>query len=306
MNFLKLIRYQNLLLLVFMQIIFRYGFFKYQNITLALTDFQYVILVLSTVLIAAGGYVINNIFDQDTDAINYPKKVVVGNSISEKQAYNIYLILTSCGVGIGFYLANVIQKPLFAAIFILIAATLYLYATSLKQMLLIGNIVVAFLLAFSVIIIGIFDLYPVTFLENQQQMGVLFSILIDYAIFAFIINLFREIIKDFEDFEGDKIEGMNTFPIYFGKKIAVKIIFGFSFIPLILLLFYINQYLIDLLFVTIYLFLFVAAPLLIFIMKIWNAESKKDFQFLSLLLKWILFFGILSVVLISFNIKYNA
>lgn len=289
-----------------MQIIFRYGFFKYQNITLALTDFQYVILVLSTFLIAAGGYVINNIFDQDTDAINYPKKVVVGNSISEKQAYNIYLILTSCGVGIGFYLANVIQKPLFAAIFILIAATLYLYATSLKQMLLIGNIVVAFLLAFSVIIIGIFDLYPVTFVENQQQMGVLFSILIDYAIFAFIINLFREIIKDFEDFEGDKIEGMNTFPIYFGKKIAVKIIFGFSFIPLILLLFYINQYLIDLLFVTIYLFLFVAAPLLIFIMKIWNAESKKDFQFLSLLLKWILFFGILSVVLISFNIKYNA
>ena len=306
MNFLKLIRYQNLLLLVFMQIIFRYGFFKYQNITLALTDFQYVILVLSTFLIAAGGYVINNIFDQDTDAINYPKKVVVGNSISEKQAYNIYLILTSCGVGIGFYLANVIQKPLFAAIFILIAATLYLYATSLKQMLLIGNIVVAFLLAFSVIIIGIFDLYPVTFVENQQQMGVLFSILIDYAIFAFIINLFREIIKDFEDFEGDKIEGMNTFPIYFGKKIAVKIIFGFSFIPLILLLFYINQYLINLLFVTIYLFLFVAAPLLIFIMKIWNAESKKDFQFLSLLLKWILFFGILSVVLISFNIKYNA
>ncbi|WP_072991408.1 geranylgeranylglycerol-phosphate geranylgeranyltransferase [Flavobacterium segetis] len=306
MNFLKLIRYQNLLLLVFMQIIFRYGFFKYQNITLALTDFQYVILVLSTVLIAAGGYVINNIFDQDTDAINYPKKVVVGNSISEKQAYNIYLILTSCGVGIGFYLANVIQKPLFAAIFILIAATLYLYATSLKQMLLIGNIVVAFLLAFSVIIIGIFDLYPVTFVENQQQMGVLFSILIDYAIFAFIINLFREIIKDFEDFEGDKIEGMNTFPIYFGKKIAVKIIFGFSFLPLVLLLFYINQYLINLLFVTIYLFLFVAAPLLIFIMKIWNAESKKDFQFLSLLLKWILFFGILSVVLISFNIKYNA
>ncbi|SHG19230.1 4-hydroxybenzoate polyprenyltransferase [Flavobacterium segetis] len=289
-----------------MQIIFRYGFFKYQNITLALTDFQYVILVLSTVLIAAGGYVINNIFDQDTDAINYPKKVVVGNSISEKQAYNIYLILTSCGVGIGFYLANVIQKPLFAAIFILIAATLYLYATSLKQMLLIGNIVVAFLLAFSVIIIGIFDLYPVTFVENQQQMGVLFSILIDYAIFAFIINLFREIIKDFEDFEGDKIEGMNTFPIYFGKKIAVKIIFGFSFLPLVLLLFYINQYLINLLFVTIYLFLFVAAPLLIFIMKIWNAESKKDFQFLSLLLKWILFFGILSVVLISFNIKYNA
>ena len=153
MKFLKLIRYQNLLLLAFMQLIFRYVFFQSQDIPLALADWQYGLFVLSTVLIAAGGYVINNIFDQHTDTINKPNTVVIGKSISETQGYNIYIALTATGVSIGFYLSNVIAKPGFATIFILIAATLYLYATSLKQMMLIGNIMVALLLSFSVVII---------------------------------------------------------------------------------------------------------------------------------------------------------
>jgi 4-hydroxybenzoate polyprenyltransferase len=289
-----------------MQLIFRYGFFKYQHIPLALSSWQYNLLVLSTVLIAAGGYVINNIFDQDTDLINNPKKVIVGIIISEKQSYNIYIALTSTGVAIGFYLANVIAKPSFAAIFILIAATLYLYAASLKQMLLIGNIIVALLLSFSVIIVGVFDLFPVTTVENKLQMRVYFSILIDFAIFTFLINLLREITKDIEDFEGDSSLGMNTFPIFVGKKKAIKILFGLSFVPLIVILYYINQYLLDLLYVTIYLLLFVCGPLLIFILKIWNADSKEEFHSLSLLLKWILLFGIFSIIVIHLNIKYNA
>ncbi|RYJ51152.1 prenyltransferase [Flavobacterium petrolei] len=304
--FLKLIRYQNLLMLAFMQLIFRYGFFKIQNIPLALADWQYGLLVLSTVLIAGGGYVINNIFDQNTDAINKPKTVIVGKSISETQAYNFYIGLTVTGVAIGFYLSNVIAKPGFAALFILIAATLYLYATSLKQMMLIGNIIVALLLSFSVIIIGIFDLYPATGLDNQQQMGLFFSILLDYAIFAFMINLLREIVKDIEDTDGDYNQGMNTLPIAIGKSRTAKIVFGLSFFPLFFILFYINKYLFELLFVTLYLLLFVVGPLIFFTVKMWTATTKKEFHFLSMLLKWILLFGILSVVVISLNMKYNA
>jgi 4-hydroxybenzoate polyprenyltransferase len=137
-------------------------------------------------------------------------------------------------------------------------------------------------------------------------MGLFFSILIDFAVFAFIINLLREMLKDIEDFEGDSREGMNTFPIFIGKKNAVKILFGLSFIPLVIILIYINQYLIELLFVTFYMLLFVCAPLLFFTVKIWNASSKQELHFLSLLLKWILFFGIFSIVVINYNIKYNA
>lgn len=303
---LKLIRYQNLLMVAFLQLIFRYGFFKIQNIPLALEDWKYVLLVFSTVLLAAGGYVINNIFDQQTDAINKPNMVVVGKSISETQAYNLYIGLTVTGVAIGFYLSNVIAKPGFASIFIMVAATLYLYAKSLKQMVLIGNIVVALLLSLSVIIIGIFDLYPITGIENQQQMGLLFSILLDYAIFAFMINLLREIVKDIEDTDGDYNQGMNTLPIAIGKSRTGKIVFGLSFIPLFFILYYINTYLSELLFVTIYLLLFVVGPLIFFTVKIWSATSKKDLRILSGLLKWILLFGILSVIVISLNMKYNA
>ena len=306
MKFLKLIRYQNLLLLAFMQLIFRYVFFQSQDIPLALADWQYGLFVLSTVLIAAGGYVINNIFDQHTDTINKPNTVVIGKSISETQGYNIYIALTATGVSIGFYLSNVIAKPGFATIFILIAATLYLYATSLKQMMLIGNIMVALLLSFSVVIIGIFDLFPTIHEGNQQQMANLFSILLDYTIFAFMINLLREIVKDIEDVDGDYNMGMNTLPIAIGKSRATKIVFVLSFIPLLLILHYIYNYLFGLLFVTLYLLFFVIAPLLYFTIKIGAATSKKEFHNLSLLLKWILLFGILSIVVISINMNYNA
>ncbi len=293
-------------MLAFMQLIFRYVFFKFQNIPLALADWQYGLLVLSTILIAAGGYVINNIFDQNTDTINKPNNVIVGKTISETNAYNLYIGLTVTGVAIGFYLSNVIVKPGFASIFILIAATLYLYATSLKQMMIIGNVIVALLLSFSVIIIGIFDLFPTIHEGNQQQLGVVFSILLDYALFTFFLNFMREIVKDLEDVDGDYNQGMNTLPIAIGKSRTAKIVFGLSFIPILFMLYYINKYLLELVFTTVYLLLFVVGPLFYFTVKIWTAKSKKEFHELSLLLKWILLFGILSVVVISLNIKYNA
>ena len=306
MNFLKLIRYPNLLMLAFMQLIFRYGFLKLQNIPLALNDWQYGLLVLSTVLIAAGGYVINNIFDQDTDNDNKPNNVIVGKSISETNAYSIYVALNISGVSIGFYLSNVIAKPGFASLFILIAATLYFYAVNWKQMLLIGNFIVALLLSFSVIIIGIFDLFPVVNQSNQPLMANLFSILIDYAVFAFMINFIREIVKDLEDVNGDYNQGMRTLPITLGISRTAKVVSILSFIPVCAILLYINNYLMPLLFVTIYMLLFVVGLLLYFSLKIWSASSQKQFHVLSLLLKWILLFGILSILVISLNMKYNA
>lgn len=289
-----------------MQLIFRYGFLKLQNIPLALNDWQYGLLVFSTVLIAAGGYVINNIFDQDTDNDNKPNNVIVGKSISETNAYSIYVALNITGVSIGFYLSNVIAKPGFASLFILIAATLYFYAVNWKQMLLIGNFIVALLLSFSVIIIGIFDLFPVVNQSNQPLMANLFSILIDYAVFSFMINFIREIVKDLEDVNGDYNQGMRTLPIILGISRTAKVVSILSFIPVCAILLYINNYLMPLLFVTIYMLLFVVGPLLYFSIKIWSASSQKEFHVLSLLLKWILLFGILSILVISLNMKYNA
>ncbi|KAF2337183.1 geranylgeranylglycerol-phosphate geranylgeranyltransferase [Flavobacterium daemonense] len=308
MKYLKLVRYQNLLMLAFMQVLFRYAFLKQQNIPLALADWQYALLVLSTVLLAAAGYVINNIFDVATDSINKPNDVIIGKGISETRAYNIYIGLNITGVAIGFYLSNVILRPSFATIFILIASLLYFYSTSLKQIMILGNFIVALLLALSVIIIGVFDLFPAIDAENKAQMASLFSILIDYALFAFMINFVREIVKDIEDVNGDYNQGMNTLPIAIGINRAAKIALGFAIIPFILSLLYINAYFMEnkLFISTIYSFIFVLAPLLYFIVKIFSAKSQKEFHHLSTVLKLILLFGILSILVITLNIKYNA
>ena len=308
MNFLRLIRYQNLLLLAFMQLIFRYGFLKHEAVYLFLSDFQYFLLVLSTVLIAAAGYIINDVMDQETDNDNKPNQVIIGKHISEAMAYNLYFVLNVTGVGIGFYLSNSIQKPTFAGIFIIIVTLLYLYATTFKKMLLIGNIIVAFLLAISILIVGVYDLLPLTFENNKKEMGIYFSLLLDYALFAFLINFIREIVKDMEDVNGDYNQGMNTLPIVLGVSRTAKVVFGLGVVASLILLWYINTYLMSntLYFAVIYALLFVVSPMIFFVVKIWNAKTKKEFALLSKVLKWVIFFGIVSILVIQLNIKNNA
>lgn len=308
MKLLKLIRYQNLLLLALMQLVFRFGYLELIKIPLSLFYWQYSLLVLATVLIAAGGYVINDIFDQETDEVNKPEKAIIGKHISESKAYTIYASLTITGVACGFVLANSVSHPNFAVLFVLIATLLYFYASSLKQIAVVGNIVVAALLAFSVIIIGIFDIVPNTFDINRAQMGLAFSILFDYAKFAFIINLVREIIKDIEDINGDNSQGIRTLPIIIGTKKTVIIAFILLLIPTLYLFYYINDNLFanDLYYSIFYLLALVIAPMIFCLIKIVNAKEKSDFHFISQLLKWIIFFGILSVAVITLNIKYNV
>jgi 4-hydroxybenzoate polyprenyltransferase len=144
--------------------------------------------------------------------------------------------------------------------------------------------------------------------ENKAQMASLFSILTDYALFAFMINFIREIVKDIEDVDGDYNQGMNTLPIAIGISRTAKIVFVISVIPFVLLLLYIKNYLVEngLFIATLYSFILVLAPLLYFIIKIFTAKTKKDFHHLSTVLKLILLFGILSIVVITLNIHYNA
>ena len=303
MKYLKLIRYQNLLMLAFMQLVFRYLFLEQSYVDLALSDFNYILLVIATVCVAAGGYVINNIMDQETDEIAKPQNRVVGVSISETAAYNWYIGLTIVGVGIGFYLSNVIYKPTFASMFILVATLLYMYATSFKQIPVLGNVVVALLLSTSIIIIGLFDILPAIDVDNRFRMKEAFSILMDYAIFAFIINLIREIVKDLEDMDGDYQSGINTLPITIGIP-KTKIIVGIlTVISIGILAYYINSNLFELDYVIYYTMVFIIGPLIYFGVKLMNAETKKQLHHLSLVLKIILFFGILSVAIIVFNLK---
>lgn len=303
MKYLKLIRYQNLLMLAFMQLVFRYLFLAESYVDLALTDFNYLLLVIATVCIAAGGYVINNIMDQDTDEIAKPQNRIVGVSISETIAYNWYIGLTIIGVGIGFYLSNVIYKPTFASMFILVATLLYMYATSFKQIPVLGNVVVAILLSAAIIIIGLFDILPAIDVDNRFRMKEAFNILMHYAIFAFIINVIREIVKDMEDMDGDYHSGINTLPIAFGIQKTKIVLGGLTIIAIALLAYYVNSNLFELDYVVYYAMVFIVGPLIYFGVKLIQAQTKKEFHHLSIVLKMVLFFGILSVAVIVFNLK---
>lgn len=290
-------------MLAFMQLVFRYLFLAQSYVDLALTDFNYILLVIATVCIAAGGYVINNIMDQDTDEVAKPQNRVVGVSISETVAYNWYIGLTIVGVGIGFYLSNVIYKPTFASMFILVATLLYMYATSFKQIPVLGNVVVALMLSTSIIIIGLFDILPAIDMDNRFRMKEAFDILMHYAIFAFIINLIREIVKDMEDMDGDYQSGINSLPIAIGVQ-KTKIVVGvLTVISIGILTYYVNSNLFELDYVVYYAMILIVGPLIYFGVKLLNAATKKEFHHLSLVLKIILFFGILSVAVIVYNLK---
>ena len=89
---------------------------------MALNTFQFALLVIATLSIAAAGNVINDIHDVKADAINKPTKVIVGENISEKNAYRFFFTLNILGVFSGFLVSNLVGKPVFATLFIIISA----------------------------------------------------------------------------------------------------------------------------------------------------------------------------------------
>ncbi len=302
MNYLKLIRFQNLIIIALIQIFIKYGLFHSLGIDITLNNFDFALLVLSTICIAAAGNIINDLYDVSIDKINKPHKVLIGKKISEKTANNLFIILNVIGVAIGFYLSNQIERPMFSAIFIVISALLYLYASYLKSMLLVGNIVVSILVAYCLIIVGLFDLLPAINFLNQENQSFAFRIILDYALFAFFINFIREIVKDIQDVDGDKNGGMNTLPILIGRKRASNIAFGMGIIAMFGTVYYVYMHFYYSQIAVLYFLFCIMAPLLYFCIKIWDAETKSEFAFLSKLLKIIMFLGMCSILLFSFII----
>lgn len=300
--FLKIVRFPNLLMIVLTQSLIKYGLFSIYGVRTTLSDISFGLLCLATLSIAAAGNIINDIHDVETDRINKPNAVLVRTEISINTAYTLYIILSILGVGIGFYLSNLIGKPGFSAVFIVISAMLYLYATYLKNIMVVGNLVISALVAFSLIIIGIFDLMPAITPENQNTQSYVFSILLDYALFAFLINWLREMVKDQEDINGDYNGGRNSLPIAIGAKRTNLVLFIFGLIPLFTVVIYIYSSLFESLVAVLYALIFVVGPLLYFLINIWIAKTKKDYSRLSNLLKIIMLFGILSLGLYKYII----
>ncbi|HEY9185201.1 MAG TPA: geranylgeranylglycerol-phosphate geranylgeranyltransferase [Salegentibacter sp.] len=295
LKLLKLIRLGNLIFVAVCLLLIRYAFFENTSAAVSLSDFGYALLIIANLSLAAAGYIINDIYDVTTDRINKPKKLYIGNGISEKSGYNWFIGFNVIGVGIGFYLANVIGLPAFSALFIFSSALLYIYSTYLKNVPLAGNIAVSFLVAGVAALPGIFDLLPAINEVNRENQAMYFSILLDYSFFGFFINLLREMVKDQEDQKGDYNSGGNSLPIILGTARTNKVIFSIGLIPLVGIVYYVYSYLFQNTAAVLYVLFLILAPLLFFMVQIWTASAKKDFTRLSLILKIILFFGLISI-----------
>ncbi len=283
-----------------MQLLIKYAFLEPFGALTSLTFSGIILLILATVCIAAAGNIINDINDIETDVINKPNKIIVGKRISEKTAYNLFIIFNVLGVGIGYYLSNSVGRSGFFSLFVIISVLLYVYSTYLKQLFLVGNLVISVLVALSILIVGIFELIPNITEQNQTLQLFYFKTILNYAYMAFILNLIREIAKDIEDMDGDTKTGMHTIPIVIGKEKTKYILLVLSLITL----FIIGYYVIDSLYknqmAVIYFLLFIIGPLTYLCIKIISAKTKTDYTHISNILKLIMLFGMLSLLLYKY------
>ena len=288
-------RVKNLLMIVLIQLLIKYVLFDKFYLTLSLDNFHFSLLVLSTVLIALGGYIINDINDIKADKVNKPKKVFVGKSLSKQRADNMFLIFNFIGLLLGYYLSYSLDKISFFAIFIIASLLSYLYSIKLKKMIFLKNLIVSFLVFLSIFIVGLYDIVPSTSAYNNESQFDVFNLVFKLAVFAFLLTLLREIVKDIEDVEGDKLIGIRSLPIVLSLAKVKIIIYTISIITLVTIdyfaftLFKINY------FASLYLLTIVSIPLLYFMVEIYRSKTKSEFNKLSNLLKIIMFLGILTI-----------
>lgn len=300
MTLLRLVRPLNLLLIVGVQSLLQFGLIYPLNRSLNLDPFHFVLLCISTIFIAAGGNIINDIQDIEIDKVNKPNKVLIGKKISETNAVKWYISFTAIGVLSGFYLANLTGIPGFASLFVLISALLYLYTSYFKGILLVGNLIISLLVSMSVLLVGIFELVPFLSPDNFETYTSIFKIILAYAFFAFLLNFSREIVKDIQDINGDKKGGLNTLPIAIGRRRAMSIVFWLGVVTIAMVITFMYTFIYAYQPLLLYFLVAVLAPLFYFCIQAWNAEKQEDTTLLSNLLKIIMILGMCSLLLYRF------
>ncbi|NLO70310.1 MAG: UbiA family prenyltransferase [Porphyromonadaceae bacterium] len=302
-HYIDIIRWKNLLFLALIQWLVQNSvvnplFQKYDYQT-AVNSPIFLLLMLSTVLITAGGYVINDYFDVKIDKINRPDKVVVGELIPLKSTMRYYQILTVAGTFIGITVAFISKSFSLAFIFILTPGLLWFYSASYKRQFLVGNLIISLLAALSIIIVGILAVaqmkldYGILLFETPIPKEI-YGWTGGFAFFAFLLTLIREIIKDMEDIHGDRELECRTMPIKWGFE-KTKLFLGALIVLTIGGLFHADHYFIDFEnnITARYIIFGLCIPLLVLVYLIFKAKSPEEFHQASTLSKYIMFIGIL-------------
>ena len=303
LDFLKVIRYKNLLFIAFIQLVMQklvivpilqtFGFQTTFNNSLLF------LLIASTVLIAAGGYVLNDYFDIKIDAINRPEKQLVGTKISRQSAMLMHQILTGLGILVGLLLAYFTQSFTLGFIYIVIPGLLWFYSASYKRQFIVGNVVISFITSITILIVAIAQIA-----DLQKEFGKLifetaiphqiYAWLGAFSIFAFLCNWIREIIKDMEDERGDRELECHTMPIIWGIKKTKWFIYGLITVTVI------GLFAANALFIPFegtltlrYIIFGLLLPLAVLCYLMAMAKSREDFNQAASMLKIIMLDGVL-------------
>lgn len=247
LDLLRLSRPLNLLIIAMTMVVMRYGLLRTllatngRELQMSTTDF--VLLVISTVLIAAAGNIINDYFDTRIDRVNKPGEVIVGRTVKRRVAMAAHLALSALGLLLGAYVAWHTHQARWALIPAFAIGALWTYSTTLKRRFLIGNGLVAFLSALVPLTVG---LYEIPLLQERYAEELLNIFLVPelvamyfqvlwawigaYALFAFLSTLVRELQKDMADVKGDRMDGCRTVPIVLGPAWARAFVVLYVFI----------------------------------------------------------------------------
>ena len=313
-NFLRLIRYKNLLIIVLTQYLMRWSIIKpileVYEFKLQFSELNFFFLVMATVFITAAGYVINDYFDTKTDMVNRPETVIVGKLMNRRWAILLHVLFNSIGIGLGTYISFYIGIPVLSLVFVLITGVLWFYSTTYKRQFLIGNIIVAFLTAVVPLMVILFEIpllkneYGLLLKELRSDFTHIILWVSAFALFAFLLTMIREIIKDVEDYEGDSAYGRKTMPIVLGVLNSKIIIITFLLTTLFSIVYIYLRFLNDLV-TLIYFSVFLIIPLLYLLYKIIVADVKKDYHSASNLSKVIMLAGIFYALVANYIIIQN-
>ena len=302
--FLKMIRLRNLLFIALTQLLFQFCIYYplYEGNIPADDNRRFILLVFASLLIAAAGYIINDYFDINIDEVNKPERMVVDKVINRRWAIAWHFILSITGILLTMLALPVFDKWYLVLGNIFCVIMLWFYSTTFKRKLLIGNIAISILTAWTILLI-FFSKVSVSDAFGAAHPGQpkLFRFAFLYAGFAFIISLIREAVKDIEDMPGDVRYGCRTMPIVWGAN-AAKVYIAVWMIILISMLVIVQVYVLQFQWwwAVVYCILMIIVPLLYIFLKLFKASSVQEYHKLSSWTKLVMFTGILSMIFFYF------
>lgn len=258
---------------------------------------NFVLICLSSILIAAAGYIINDYFDLNIDLINKPKKMVVDKVIKRRWTIFWHIMLSIAGITIGFYVDYTTHIWLLGFSNVACVFLLFVYSTTFKRKFLIGNVMISVLTAWVILVITWCEYNHLMRSHNGLNADIILRDTFLYAGFAFVISLIREVVKDMEDIEGDRRYGCKTMPILWGIN-ATKVFVAVWIIVITGVLLMVQVYALRLHWwlSTVYSLIAIIAPLVWIFRKLYKAYTSKDFHTISTAVKLVMFTGILSMI----------